>query len=79
MAVAIINSNAHGHVHKKGNFGDYSPCHTHYKNRYAIGIHKANKDDLERFQSREGNHYYVSQFAWIAVEISFDGEPNLII
>ena len=61
MAVAILNSNAHAHVHKKGNFGDYSPCHTFFNTRYAIGLHNANQDDLERFQSRDGNHYYVSQ------------------
>jgi hypothetical protein len=60
MAVAIINSNTHSHVHKGGEYADYSPCHSFYHHRYAVGIHNANLDDMVRFQSKEGNHNYVS-------------------
>ena len=59
MTIAILNSNAHSHVRKRGNYGDYSPCHTFFDYRYAVGVHNAQKDDLERFQSREGFHSYV--------------------
>ncbi len=26
LAIAILNSNAHSHVHKRGHFAKYSPC-----------------------------------------------------
>ncbi len=60
LAVAIINSNAHSHVHKRGEYADYSPCHTFFHHRYAVGIHNANLDDMVRFQSKEDYHNYVS-------------------
>jgi hypothetical protein len=60
MAVAILNSDAHSHVHKHGNYADYSPCHTLFDYRYALGLHTANHDDLTRFQSRDDYHNYVS-------------------
>jgi hypothetical protein len=30
LTVAILNSNAHSHVHKRGNYEDYSPCKTFF-------------------------------------------------
>jgi len=60
MTVAILNSNAHSHIHKRGEYGDYSPCRTFFDLRYAIGIHNAEQDDLKRFGSREDYHNYVS-------------------
>jgi hypothetical protein len=61
MAIAILNSNSHDHVHKKSNYADYSPCHSYFHHRYAVGLHRANKDDLERFGSRKDYHEYVSK------------------
>jgi hypothetical protein len=46
MTVAIINSNAHSHIRKHGIYGEYSPCENLFSNRYALGIHNAEKDDL---------------------------------
>jgi hypothetical protein len=60
MTVAILNSNAHSHVHKHGEYGDYSPCKTFFDLRYAVGIHNAEQDDLKRFASRDDYHNYVS-------------------
>ncbi len=60
LTVAIINSDAHSHVHKRGSYADYSPCHTLYNLRYALGLHNAKHDDLKRFQSRDDYHNYVS-------------------
>ena len=60
MSVAILNSNAHSHVHKRGEYADYSPCKTFYDQRYALGLHNAENDDLKRFQSDSDNHNYVS-------------------
>jgi hypothetical protein len=59
MTVAILNSNAHAHVSKEGNYGDYSPCRYFFDDRFAVGVHNANRDDLKRFQSRKGYHVYV--------------------
>ena len=56
------NSDAHSHVNKRGNYKDYSPCHTYYPHRYAIGIHNAKHDDLTRFQSSSDYHNYVSMY-----------------
>jgi hypothetical protein len=61
MTVAILNSNAHSHVHKRGNYADYSPCQTFFDFRYALGIHNAEMDDLKRFESRDDYHNYVSK------------------
>ena len=63
MAIAILNSDSHAHVHKHGNFAEYSPCHSYFHHRYAVGLHMANKDDLERFGSRKDYHEYVSRHA----------------
>jgi hypothetical protein len=60
LTVAILNSDAHSHVHKRGNYADYSPCHTFFDLRYALGIHHAKKDDLKRFASRDDYHNLVS-------------------
>ena len=60
MTIAILNSNAHAHVNKHGHYSNYSPCQTFFDLRYALGIHNAQHDDLERFQSRDGLHHYVS-------------------
>ena len=62
MTVAILNSNAHSHVHKEGNYEDYSPCQTYFDHRAAVGVHNADNDDLKRFQSRKGFHVYVRFF-----------------
>ena len=67
MAVAILNSDAHAHVHKHGNYADYSPCHTLFDYRYALGLHTANHDDLTRFQSRDDYHNYVSYINYMSV------------
>ena len=64
MAVAILNSNAHSHVHKHGEYADYSPCHTFFHNRYALGLHNAELDDLKRFQSDDDFHNYVSIYSF---------------
>ena len=60
MTVAILNSNAHSHVHKEGHYADYSPCHTFFDYRLAIGVSNANREDMKRFQSERGYHTYVS-------------------
>lgn len=60
MTVAILNSNAHSHVNKRGHYRDYSPCHTFFPYRYALGLHNAKNDDLARFQSRDDDHNYIS-------------------
>ena len=67
MAVAILNSDAHAPVHKHGNYADYSPCHTLFDYRYALGLHTANHDDLTRFQSRDDYHNYVSYINYMSV------------
>jgi len=59
MTVAILNSNAHSHVHKRGEYADYSPCKTFFDLRYALGIHNAQNDDLKRFESRDDYHNYM--------------------
>ena len=61
IAIAILNGNVHSHLKKRGEYADYSPCHTFFDNRYAIGLHKAKLDDMKRFQSREDYHNYVSK------------------
>lgn len=63
MTVAILNSNAHSHVHKRGEYADYSPCHTFFRLRYALGIHNAKNDDLKRFETRDDYHNYVSCYS----------------
>jgi hypothetical protein len=73
MAVAILNSNTHSHVHKRGEYADYSPCHSFYHHRYAIGIHNANLDDMVRFQSREDYHNYVS---YILEVLTYKANPK---
>ena len=60
IAVAILNSEAHFHVDTEGAYADFSNCENSFRLRYALGIHKAKHDDLERFQSRGRNHNYVS-------------------
>ena len=60
MTVAILNSNAHSHVHKHGMYEEYSPCKNFFVHRYALGIHNAQEDDLKRFESNRGYHNYVS-------------------
>ena len=60
LAVAIMNSNTHSHVHKHGEYANYSPCHTFFPHRYALGLRNANLDDMIRFQSKTGYHNYVS-------------------
>ncbi len=60
MTVAILNSNAHSHVRRHNFYRDYSPCHKFFSLRYAIGLHKANHEDLVKFQNREDDHNYVS-------------------
>ena len=60
MTLAILNSNAHSHVNKEGNYADYSPCKTFFDYRLGVGLHNANRDDLKRFQSDRGFHVYVS-------------------
>ena len=60
MAVAMVNSNAHSHLKKRGFYKDYSPCKVLFPSRFAVGIHHAEKDDLLRFQSQDGYHQFVS-------------------
>ena len=64
MTVAILNSNAHSHVHKRGEYADYSPCHTFFNLRYALGIHNAQNDDLKRFETKDDYHNYVSIYGF---------------
>ena len=59
MTVAMINSNAHSHLKKRGFYSEYSPCKNLFLNRFAVGIHHAEKEDLLRFQSNDGYHKYV--------------------
>ena len=72
LTVAIVNSNSHSHVHKRGNYADYSPCHTFFYLRYALGLHNANMDDLKRFQSDDDYHNYVRHNAKLASKKFFD-------
>lgn len=60
LAIAILNSNAHSHVHKRGHFAKYSPCSTYFPVRYAVGLHRAQRDDLNRFSSHRDYNEYVS-------------------
>lgn len=59
FTIAIMNSNVHSHVHKEGPYRDYSPCHTLFPNRFAIGVNDAEKDDLKRFASGDDYYRYV--------------------
>ncbi len=74
LTVAIINSDAHSHVHKRGSYADYSPCHTLYNLRYALGLHNAKHDDLKRFQSRDDYHNYVSSRNVFTILESYYGD-----
>ena len=44
----------------EGAYADFSNCENSFRLRYALGIHKAKHEDLERFQSHGRNHNYVS-------------------
>ena len=38
----------------------FSPCHSYFDTRYAIGTHTAKRDIMELFTSKHGNYRYVS-------------------
>ena len=55
MAIAIVNSDFHSHVNKKGNYDNYSPCERYFEHRYIVGTHVAEYDDLVRWGSKKYN------------------------
>ena len=60
MAIAIVNSDFHSHVHKKGHYDHYSPCERYFEHRYIVGTHVAERDDLVRWGSKKYNWKKVS-------------------
>ena len=38
----------------------FSPCHSYFSTRYAIGTHTAKRESMELFTSKHGNYRYVS-------------------
>ena len=44
----------------------FSPCHSFFNLRYAIGTHTAPKENLERFASKHGAYKYV-RHCWISI------------
>jgi hypothetical protein len=34
LAIAILNSDAHAHVNKRGNYAEYSACHSYFEHRF---------------------------------------------
>ena len=60
MAIAVVNSGFHSHVHESDEWDDYSPCDEHFDTRYIIGTHAADYNELQDWSSLDAHPTYVS-------------------
>jgi hypothetical protein len=62
MLVAILNSKVlHNLDFDNEKFS--GPCTNLFTHRYALGLHRANREDMVRFESEKHNHDYISDGA----------------
>lgn len=66
MAIAVVNSDFHHHVHSDDDWDDYSPCDEHFDTRYAIGTHAVEYHELRSWDSLDAHSALVSNLYFLA-------------